>query len=608
MPAGYTQSIEDAYWSYADRVMAEVKTRIENIDESATAAQWRSEFEEIGREETCSARFFVMSFLEEQAATVTEEGFDFAFHKKLYHFGRVTAEHAFHLPDDERNQYIKLLTMIAAENNEDDPSDWKPLIWRVMLRNKSVRLLTRSEAFALGHGLHMNLKQLEKLLLCAMDNDGLSFNRSEDLIEAFCFLHGPANDIYTAAELKHRYQGAAEVIPKTGEEERPERFTASISLSLPELVKAWDADADHETTELFMDWLLTQAAHLDLPGRTARRIYRRLAWYAAQLTRDPEAVVYEEDFTDDIMEHCESEAYDPPADADPYVMAGDMLYYASLEFDNSRKLRPELTWRYMTVDEDGRVTARAIGERMPALLMGETEVTKADLLFLLWYACDLFWVSSVGRGDEILLYDRISGFWTLAEELLDMALLPRFYAPHLLERSFLTAICAQTQLPESPFEIYESMCEYILPEKQTRVREKKADEKATKAARKALEARIRKDYVNGEIDLEGIREPLLAHLLSHGAVRAQYVFKPEGICLMPNPNVAIPYPSPETGGRFDQERGDYRSDEAALDRFRLVYGLALAMIDGASAGGYHCDFRVNYNKNVSLTVLEWEPL
>ncbi len=61
MPAGYTQSIEDEYWNYTKQVAAQSRRRIENFSEAATEDQWKQEFEAIGREQCCSARFFIMS-------------------------------------------------------------------------------------------------------------------------------------------------------------------------------------------------------------------------------------------------------------------------------------------------------------------------------------------------------------------------------------------------------------------------------------------------------------------------------------------------------------------------------------------------------------------
>jgi hypothetical protein len=605
MPAGFTQSLEDEYWGYLDRLASETRNQIENMPETTTPLQWSEEFERMGREQTCSARFFLMSWLEEHAQSAEGDYYTFSYRGKTFRFHTVTAEYALALPDEERDAYIKLLTSIAADNHEDSQRVWKPLFWRAMLRNKSVRLLNRQESFQLAHGLRFNLKQAEKFLICVLENDGFSYVRSEDLIETFCFLNPPSNNWYAAQALKERYEVLCGRIPKNQDEGRPEEYTRGISLSLPALLKQWNRTADEDTVELFLDWMKQQAPNLDVPSRTAHRLYRRLAGYAHQLTTDPESITYEDDFVYDIQDHCYNEMYDLPLDYDVFILTEDLLRTAATEFDNERKWKPELVWRYLTVEEDGKVSAQAIGSRLPQLLTGEIAVTKADLLFLLWYTCDLFWTEAL---DSTRLYDRLCGFWTLAEELLSEALLPRFYAPHLLERSFLNAICSQSVMKVSPFEIYEEMCELVLPEKQTRNRKKQVSEKVTKANRALMEKKTTDAYCNDQLDFEGIETALLSHLLKHARIKGQYQFSPEGISFLPNPEIVVPYRSPETGNRFDQTRADYRSAEETEHRFRFVYGLSLYLMDYAAKHGFHCSFRTNYQKNVTLTLLEWEAL
>lgn len=605
MPAGYTQSIEDAYWSYTDRIAGETRERIENIDENATAEEWRRELNAIGQEQTSSARFFLMSWLQENASAVEGDQFVFSYQGRDHRFHRVSRDYALSLPEQERNDYIRLLTRIAADNHGEEPRLWKPLFWRAMLRSKSTRLLSREEGFQIAHGLHFSLLQAEKFLICVLENDGLSYIRSEDLIEAFCFLHLPANNARVARNLKERCEARCGAIPKNDSQLRPDAYTQSISLSLPGLLRSWNQDADHDTVEQFLDWLETQAPNLDVPGKSARSIYSRLAHYAWQLTAHPDLFPSDAYFTAQIEERCFGPLPASASDVDPYVVAQTILNRASTEFDNERKRNPELIWRCLTVDESGKLTAQAIGDRIPHLLRGELSVTKADLLFLLWYTCDRLWLEAT---DDESLYDRLCGFWMLSDELLEEALLPRFYVPHVLERSFLEAICSKNTLIHSPFEVYESMCESVLPEKRTRSRQKTADAKSTRLRRAQMEQETEAAYCSGQLDHEGLDEALAPHLLRHARPGAQYQFTPDGVTAPPNPEVIVPYPHRSSAERFRQSAPDYKSDERAQERFRFLYGLSLALCDRAAREGFHCGFRVNYTKNATLTLLEWERL
>ena len=326
----------------------------------------------------------------------------------------------------------------------------------------------------------------------------------------------------------------------------------------------------------------------------------------------------QEDFSDFIRNNCLKREDSLTPETDIYELTSVLLKYASNEFDNTRHCRPEQIWRYLTIHpETGRLTAEAIGEKIPLLLNGTLPVTKADLLFMLWYTCDLLWILSAPSDPADkpeLLYDRIAGFWGLAEELLEESCLPKFYAPHLLERSFLNAlVCADHFTEDSPFEIYENFCEIILPEKFTRDRVKKVDTAQTKAARKALEKAVETEFFAKKIDFEHVENTLTEHFLAHPAKGGQYLFTVEGIYFIPdsqaalrnpNPELLFSYPDKKTAPRFDMTSADYTSENAMNERFRFVYGLALYMKEQAALQGQKKDFRINYRQKVTLTIIK----
>lgn len=750
----YTDDVTGGYWSYAVRTTYEIKDMVGDMEEEATAKDWGELLEKIRREYTCSVRFFLMRYLFEEdgcmAGRVVREGegYRIAYGGRTYHFHKVTPEHAFALPDEERDQYVELLTRIAADRHDDPPRVWRPLMRKAMLRNKEVRLLTRQEGFQLAHGLGFGLDRTEAFLLRALENDGFCYTRSEDLIEAFCFLYGPADDRYTAQQLKARYHEQTDHLPKHAVALKPDAFTQKIAQSLPAWIRGWCAgggeemargtgreaeavrgteretgavwgtgketemvrgteretatvrDTERETetvratergtgqsrdpgaseqdgmetavTDAFMTWLIVQAPFLDIPSRSAWQIYRRAAAFAHTVTRaltsgsaDEQEAILEPLFapymegegtylTDMIMAYClgdekgqergqeedqergreegqegGQEKGETGTDGvagrgfvdgeDPYRTASDLLWMAyegagdSAAKEAGKGKGPAGLWRYLTADQKGRLTVKAIGSRIPLLLSGEEAVTKADLLFLLWSICDLSWMAW-GQDTEDFLYERLAGFWSLAEELLDKAMLPPLYAPHLLERGFLYAICAEDPGGGSPFELYEELCAYALPARWSRRRVKKVDPAEGRRYRRLLKKKARELYRTGQIDLEGLGEALSAHFGEHGKEGGIYRFTPEGICYqekklaVPDPEepVAIPYPRAGTGRRFDRSRGDYKTPRVQEERFLFLYGLVLDLA-GRWEGIRRRDFRINYLDHASVTILHSGP-
>lgn len=640
----YTKEVEKNYWSFENRVADITDDIIENIDEDISGKIWQEQLSSMEREYTCSPRFFLMRYLFEKANEISENdqiinGLDWydsteiftIFHKnKKYQFHVVSAEQAWFLSEDERNRYIQLFTRMAADHHKDQDSFWKPLFWKAMLRKKKLETLTRQEGFQIAHGLKFDLEKTEEFLLRALDNDGFCYTRSEDIIEGFCFLYEPANNWHIAQGLKSRYNKETENMPKRDVILKPDDFTKGIASSLSELIEEWNENEEVDTIEQFMDWLISLAPMLDIPSRSAYKIYRRLANIAYELTSERIASMeedvtdtyhiqnagnigqnIEEDFEKRIREYCLQNDFESN-EIDEYQMTSVLLQYAEVEFDNIRRRKPDQIWRYLTVDEKGRLTIRVIGQRIPLLLSGREAVTKADLLFLLWYTCNLFWESGDSER-EISLYYRMIGFWELARTLLRKAMLPRFYAPHIVERSFLNAICAEAFTEESPFEIYEGMCEFILPEKRSRNRKKTVDNQVTRQSRARLEQLVEQRYCEEQLTFEGLEEAMSKHILEYGEKGGKYLFTQEGIFYFPrkavvqNPDlpVTIPYPETITGYRFDKDRSDYQNIEIMEERFQFIYGLSLYLAEHTLAN-YQCNFRVNYLKNASLSIVKLE--
>lgn len=601
----YTQYIEDHYWSNVSSVQQQTKDQLRSIQILDATLEIPAALEQFKQDHTCSARRYLMLYFQRHATSVIDalDQFSYIHRDTVYLFHRVSNQQSQFLDPEERDAYIKLICEIAAENSGEEEAQWRPLIRKAMLWHKQPDLLTKEEAFRIGHGLRFTLEEMDAFLLRVLDNDGLSYTRSEDVIEAFCFLHQPANNCRIAQQLKKIYRKKTDSMQKQYSEPRPEGFTVSIEASLQSRIKQWETQ-ENDVAAAFMQWLLSRAPYLDLPSRSAQRIYCRLAELAYQLTIDANRNTEESTFSQLLLTTCQQSGNPVIDENTAYRLSDKLLNTAALEFDNARKRQPNQVWRYLTVDPKGRATAVAAGARIPLLLTGTEAVTKADLLFMIWYIGDLCWIESNVTGQ--MIYDRTADFWSVSEHLLEQANLPGFYAPHMLERCFLKAICTPHNTEEYPFEVYEGMCEYVLPEKQERKRAKQGHRIAKTRAQ--LEREALTAYAEERLCFEGLAEPLFSHFKDHGIELGKYLFTEEGISYLPDPCVIIKFPEERTKERFRMDTDCYTWEDAAQERFHFVFGLSLFLQQRAEELGIRCRFRTNYQRKVSLTVLQWENL
>ena len=121
------------------------------------------------------------------------------------------------------------------------------------IRKESKTLLTREEAFQLGHTLGFTLEEMSWFLLRVFDfEDGFRYNSSGDLIEAYVFL---TNGLRRNAEdLRKAYVKASAGIPKADTSGRGTDWTQKAETSLKEMVKLWNSTPDRRDV-CFLQWL-----------------------------------------------------------------------------------------------------------------------------------------------------------------------------------------------------------------------------------------------------------------------------------------------------------------------------------------------------------------
>lgn len=522
----YTDMIMDNFEDYAAHHKDDGMLKLQNMTEDASMEQWGAKLQEIADEFICAPRYFLMCWLasyclhkdlmddetyirEFPAFTYQREG-----GRKKFEFQPVSREHAQNLEEDERDQYIDILSEIAASHSGDKKGNWKGVFKNAFLWYKKKKLISKEDGFKIAHGLDMSYTLADFFLTRVLENDGFDFTKSEDVIHAYCCFRSKGYQDFL--ELAALYAEAAKDVVHGTIEEKPEHFTEGMlpgdeegagrnqdDNSLFGLVEKWksenievvDAEKHLDNVDLkFIDWMKEKAPFLDLPGKTACEIFKRLT---AFVYADPEERQQKLEMQRENRENTSEDAWDEEdsLEEDDWnkgrqnivsdlkgVYSTESLWQLNQVVNEAfikkiqkclnklsgrfYKNHPERLARYLSVDANGEVSITVITSRLPLLLSGKENVTKADMLFMLWVAYTLYQCETV---EPDTLSDRVWCFMELANDVLDKAFLPAFYIPHILERSFLISLCIEELKSENekiryfgefPYEIYAAMCQF----------------------------------------------------------------------------------------------------------------------------------------------------
>lgn len=511
----YTMLAEDGILDLVDMDRAAVWEDIAGTPEDTPSDLWKKKLEKIGRENALSSRYALMRLLccrargravfdgERTAADIWEAGFAADVEGAEYHFPEISPERAEDMPPEESRAYLALLMQIARRQADFDPELSERILSRAWFDEESAneeaqsRLegtpreqkkaraayekankqlyqnrLTREETFLLGHILDFSLPEMQWFLLRTQyEQERFRYNCSDDLVEAYGFLTGSSH--LQVRRLKERYELAAADLKKEEDYVRDPGFTRDISDSLPAKVEQWKQYP--ETMEdNFLAWLLQRAPGLDVPSRTAGRIYRNLAVFAYDLCGKEKVIPEEPELPDYVRRCCaseESEAVcrhlyrDGAVSAASCKTVADTLMRWNKNLAESLRADNTAVWHVIDVRDDGALypaggpvnTGRT---RVADLLMGSVQPEKGDMLYLLWFTANLFWLGG-DPTDPNTVCCRVMDFMETARDLLNAALLPEFYPPHPIEQSMLLAIVSGRDEDNSPAAVYEAMLESI---------------------------------------------------------------------------------------------------------------------------------------------------
>lgn len=521
MQNNHTEKAFDYFSDLLSEDAAKIWADLDLLGTESDSEKWKAKINQIAQDYLLTPRFALMRILSSRAvanmADENPEKISYSIHigQDLITFSNITMQHAVNLSPEEHMNYTRFLLDISGpspdddqglheriiyrawfdadsatalmihrlpQSTKDDPRKFKKAVAEIVKQNKklySTKFL-REEAFQLGHILKFNLEEMQWFLMRVfqVEETGFRLNYASDLIEVYT-LRTKAT-LQRTEQLKAQYANLSSGIEKKDNLTRAQNWTATTHSELLQNIERWERNPD-SMDEKFMDWLVSKASSLDIPSRTALRLYRNLAAYAYA-----GAIPDEKDLLDEIlhiadmdMESEEAEEFlyiDGQISADKCAEVAEDLYYGNNVLSGFFEGDSTKPWSVINIGKDKKVSVSSglvnIGRiksienqdsaqtRIFNLLMGTSEVEKGDVLYLLFYIYNIVYAGS-NETDTNVLYDRIFDLKEAADALLKAALLPEFYVPHLMEQSMLLSIVYGGKTGIDPAEIYGSVIQSL---------------------------------------------------------------------------------------------------------------------------------------------------
>ena len=475
MLANYTKDANDRCFHILDEDIYRIWDTVEGLSESEPSGIWKKKCESLSLEYSFSSRFALLRLMDR---------------KNLYKFplSDMDVDAVRNMGEEELQKYASILRRVAFSRDSSEANYSAYLIAKAFrdaeqasklaesavsagtekkelnrIRKESKTMLLREEAFQLGHALGFTLEEMSWFLLRVFDfEDGFRYNSSSDLIEAYVFLtDGSWKD---AERLRKAYEDYAASVPKADVPDRSADWTQGTETSLRDLVEKWSF-TPASRDQLFFSWLLSQAPYLDLPSRSGTSVYRKLAVYFYQLSTGQLPVPGRDRFVNEVRKRTTEISSD--LDRKSYRQIGAEILESNKNMYTSAPDRAK-AWRTVSSDASGLPRLIMAGRpdatrsRVQDLLTGDEQVEKGDMLHLLWYGFNLCWDREPIPNDMFELQCSLADFIETAEYVLDAALLPAFYPPHIMEQSMMLSIISSVEDTGVPAYNYAELCESLI--------------------------------------------------------------------------------------------------------------------------------------------------
>ena len=514
MQNNHTEKASDYFSDLLLADAAKIWTDLDLLGTESDSEKWKAKINQIAKDYLLIPRFALMRILSSRAvadmADENPENISYNVHigQDLITFSNITMQHAINLSPEEHMNYTRFLLDISGpspdddqdlheriiyrtwfdadsatavmvhrlpQSTKDDPRKFKKAVAEIVKQNKKLysTKFSRKQAFQVGHILKFTPEEMQWFLMRVfqVEETGFRLNHSTDLIEVYTLRTNAT--LQRTEQLKAVYADLSSGIEKKDDLARAQNWTETTHSELLQNIELWERNPD-SMDEKFMAWLVSKASGLDIPSRTALRLYRNLAAYAYAGSIPEEA-----DLLDEILhiadmdmesEEVEDSLYvDGQISAEKCAEVAEDLYYGNNVLSGFFEGDSTKPWSVINIGKDKKVSVssglvntgriKSIDNRDSTetrifnLLMGTIDVEKGDILYLLWYICNIVYAGSNETNTNVL-YDRIFDLKEAADALLNAALLPVFYIPHLMEQSMLLSIIYGGKTGIDPAEVY----------------------------------------------------------------------------------------------------------------------------------------------------------
>lgn len=519
----YTQEAVERCLGLIDHEIDTIWDDIDSAPDDTTSDKWKKKIQKIVKEYTFSSRFALMRILLNRANESNlidnkdpSKGYIVQSQNgTTYRFSDITIDHAQNLTENEERDYEEFLLEIASLQSDADTNRDRSLVHKALVPvAKKTTLLTREEAFQLGHSLQFTLDEMNWFLLRVFEIEGgFRYKTSNDLIEAYAFLRFLS--VVQTDNLKKRYYAQHTSIVDARPDEPEIDWTLDTGDSLPSLVSKWETSSIDTIDDVFLDWIEGISANLDRHSRTALRIYRNLVVFAFDLIHGADAPnvdakksshqlgIPQTEFRNTIRKILSQSELSDRTLAELFSngeidsdrcrrIAKEICKFNAdaLLFDQTNKEKafavpmttekgtPRMTDTLITKPNDigkttksGKLLKTISCDRISEILTDKLSVEKHDILYVIWLISYNCWFNGNSDPSPAEIKTRLTDFCDVAEDCLESAGLPHFYPPHLMEQSMLLSIAcsyanSESVVPngeiiENPEEVYGMICDYV---------------------------------------------------------------------------------------------------------------------------------------------------
>lgn len=421
----YTQRTIQNYKKRED----DVKGLLNGLKDSQKLENAISELKNQMKDSQFQPRYRLMLYLSQHSNSVhTDSGFIYAGQP----LSAVTIEHAKEASDEELAFYSEKLSELTKRGRKASPQ--KGTFFRCLKDNNTDEESWRNIAL----GLQLNYPETEDLLLRVLpDFDGFNFRKITDLCFIFCLELRRTIPEYSA--LLTRCKRVLKDCQRDGIPESSYHYgTKKARQDFINLLEQWKK-TPHQQDENLLRWIEINWQFFDNGRHTARYVYYGLAQLCVN---QPIKALRRNDLKSQSLRKMVLFDYRVANRNQLAASQDEANKIADKILDLATSHQGWLAFQGPDVNalSKGNMKRTIVSYLLPKTEKGTKDVSKRDILMLLWMFAVQHWTSIGGRPDSETLERQVYDFIYTANGLLELAQLQEFYLPHPLEYSMLLSI------------------------------------------------------------------------------------------------------------------------------------------------------------------------